>query len=430
MSAALRAQTARLFYAIAFDGRSANEVLLELRQQISDRHEQGFVQECLFGTARHFEKLDWMLNQLLSKSFKKKDNDLRCLLLTALYQLFYLDKPSHAVVSESVNATRQLDKDWASKLVNGVLRNAQRQGKELMSSDQQPLNVQHELPQWLFKRLRGAWPRQLGAIAEAAATKAPLVLRINQSHPEAAHYSDHLSTANIEFETHKTVESAIRLKQAVPVSQIPLFDEGLFSVQDLSAQLAAWILPLTSSNKVLDACAAPGGKTAHLLERHQLNLTAVDKDPRRAEKIHQNLQRLSLECEVIAADAGQLEESAFDGILLDAPCSATGVIRRQPDIKLHRQNSDIAQVVNEQKQLLESLWAKVKQGGHLLYATCSILPQENAEQIKGFLDRHPDAKLEPLATDIMALGIDTRFGLQILPQNWHDGFFYALLKKA
>ena len=180
----------------------------------------------------------------------------------------------------------------------------------------------------------------------------------------------------------------------------------------------------------MDACAAPGGKTAHLLERHQLNLTAVDKDPRRAEKIHQNLQRLSLECEVIAADAGQLEESAFDGILLDAPCSATGVIRRQPDIKLHRQNSDIAQVVNEQKQLLESLWGKVKQGGHLLYATCSILPQENAEQIKSFLDRHPDAKLEPLTTDIMALGIDTRFGLQILPQNWHDGFFYALLKKV
>lgn len=428
----LRAIIARQFSEIAYQGASANRIIGQLDRHLSDPRDLAFARECLFGSARHYEKLNWILSQLLQKPLKTKEIEIRSLLITGIYQLLFLDTPPHAVISESVHASRQLKKNWASGLVNAVLRNTQRQGEKFLTSSKMPEHVSAGMPLWLMKRLKKAWPNDWLSICEFSNQKAPMTLRVNESHPKFDQYEYLLKQANIEFERNPSITSAIKLQHPCNVYEIPEFDSGLFSVQDLSAQLAAWLLPVEPEAMVLDACAAPGGKTAHLLERYSnIQLTALELDSARAEKIQQNLSRIGVSCQVEIADASQWQSShLLDAVLLDAPCSATGVIRRQPDIKLHRREEDIIPTVQLQSKLLNHLWQQIKPGGHLLYATCSVLPDENQHQISAFVNTHPEAKLLEFPVNISQLGIKTNFGLQILPSHWNDGFFYCLMQKS
>ena len=428
----LRGQIANWVAQVIYQGQSANLVTQHIAEQVSDPRNRALARECLFGVCRQFEQLNWALSQLLQKPLKKNQWSLQSLLLSSLYQLLYLNNAEHAVISESVNACRQLEKDWAAKLVNGVLRNAIRRKSSLLEHENTPDSVQHSMPEWLLKRFKNAWPKYWQSICQQSNQKAPLTLRINRSHANADKAESLLKLANIEFTPHPVANDALILAIARNVQDIPEFSGGLFSVQDTSAQLAAELLPINPGERVLDACAAPGGKTAHLLEMHpKLSLTSLEIDATRADKIHQNLQRLNLSAQVIIDDAQTFsEQQPFDAILLDAPCSATGVIRRQPDIKQHRRDQDIWPLVQLQNAILTNLWQQLKPGGYLLYATCSILPDENQKQIKKFLKQQPNATTVALPDAVLKMGTDTGFGLQLFPQLEHDGFFYCLLKKS
>ena len=428
----LRGQIANWVAQVIYQGQSANVVTQQIAEQVTDPRNRALARECLFGVCRQFEQLDWAISQLLQKPLKKNQWSLQSLLLSSVYQLLYLNTAEHAVISESVNACRQMEKVWAAMLVNGVLRNALRQKQSLLEQTNAPEKVQYSMPDWLLKRFKNAWPKHWQAICEQSNQKAPLTLRLNRSHANAKSADALLQSAHIEFTTHPVAKDARILDEARNVQDIPEFATGLFSVQDISAQLAAALLPVNAGDRVLDACAAPGGKTAHLLEMHpELSLTALELDAARAEKIHQNLQRLNLTAQVIIDDAQTYSvQQPFDAILLDAPCSATGVIRRQPDIKQHRRDEDIWPLVQLQNAILTNLWQQLKPGGHLLYATCSILPDENQKQIKKFLKQQSDAALVTLPDTVLKTGTDTGFGLQLFPQRDHDGFFYSLLKKS
>lgn len=429
MSQSLRAVIATAFDQIAFEGQSAQS----LRDRLFDLDPQqkAYAQQTIYGCARHIETLTWWLEHHLEKPVKRKEHLVQSLLITSLYQLKYLSTPNHAVISEAVEAAKQLHKDWASGLINALLRKADQQADWPNSESKMPLNVQHQLPIWLLKRLKNAWPKDWQQIAEQSNQQPPLTLRVNQRHPLAANSTKLLSQAEISHQSHPVIDSCIKLDQPRPVSAIPEFDTGLFSVQDLAAQLAAFWLPLKPGQRVLDACAAPGGKTAHLLERYSLDLTALDIDASRAEKIQQNLQRLNLSASLEVSNALDFQPNQpFDAILLDAPCSATGVIRRQPDIKLHRRDEDIYPLVLLQRQLLDHMWRLLKPGGYLMYATCSILPDENAKQIKRFLRDTPTAECLSLPVVNDLLYHDNEFGRQLFPNSWHDGFFYSLLRKV
>ncbi|NVJ59236.1 MAG: 16S rRNA (cytosine(967)-C(5))-methyltransferase RsmB [Gammaproteobacteria bacterium] len=429
MSLSLRHSITQYFSEIAFQGKSANEVVATARKNNHD--DIGYIQECLFGTARHFFSLNFILNQLLEKKLAKKHSDLHSLLLTSLYQIEFLSTPDHAVVSESVETARELGKEWACQLVNGVLRNFQRDKKALWLAAENNAEAAAELPNWLIKRLQNAWKGKEKSIYTGLKQKPPLTLRVNQSHPNFSQAFKILEESNIGYAKHPTVSSAIILDTPVPVEAIPQFDQGLFSVQDASAQLAAWLLPLSKGDLVLDACAAPGGKTAHLLERYSVDLIAIDNQQSRAQKIHENLQRIGLNASVLVNDATQWKNNRpFDAILLDAPCSATGVIRRQPDIKLHRTDDDIYPLVKLQRALLDNCWNQLKAGGYLLYATCSLLPDENNKQIKRFCRDNTDAQVVQLDPEFQGLGTVGEFGLQLFPNNSQDGFFYSLLRKT
>ncbi|WP_144392460.1 16S rRNA (cytosine(967)-C(5))-methyltransferase RsmB [Pleionea sediminis] len=427
----LRVNIARWFAEIAYKGLSANAVNQTLHQELSDTREIAFARECLFGSARHFEKLNWIAQQLLKRPLKAREKELKGLLITALYQLLYLDTPDHAVLSESVEATRILQREWASGLINGVLRSALREKQSLLNNDKQPDWVKHEVPEWLLKRLKNAWPKNWQQICSESNRKAPLILRANQqfSLDESANL---LEQANIDYRSIDNFPTAFVLKEARPIQEIPEFSTGRFSVQDSAAQLAADLLPIQPGDCVLDACAAPGGKTAHILEKHKdIHLTAIELDEKRAQKIHENLNRLGLNCKVEIVDAASfIEPEKYDAILLDAPCSATGVIRRQPDIKLHRTDEDIYPTVQLQQNILTNLWDNLKPDGYFLYATCSILPDENHKQIKRFLKQFHDAELVSLEIPTSIHHMKTPFGMQLLPAQDNDGFFYSLLRKT
>jgi len=386
-----------------------------------------------YGVIRHYQQLDFYLQQLVNKPLRNKDNDIHLLIMLGLYQLTEMRIPDHAAVSETVKICKALKKDCARNLVNGVLRQFQRQQQKLVQDTEKNLQAYYSHPLWLLKVIQTAWPDHWQSILLANNQAPPMTLRVNTQKISRNDYQQLLQQADIISQTHPYASEALILETPCDVSSLPNFDEGFCSVQDAAAQLAASLLSARPNEHVLDACAAPGGKTTHILElQPQLKkLIALDIESQRLESVTDNLQRLSLNAEICCGDAVKTDDwwdgQPFDRILLDAPCSATGVIRRHPDIKLLRYEEDIPALLKTQQQILDQLWLLLKPGGMLIYATCSILPQENTQQIESFLARQPDA----IHQEIDAVwGHITPAGRQILPgENEMDGFFYAQLYK-
>jgi 16S rRNA (cytosine967-C5)-methyltransferase len=416
------------------EGRSLSQALPTSLIDISDARQRSLLKELAYGTLRWFGRLDALARALLQRPLKPKDRDLHCLLLVGMYQLCFTELPAHAAVHATVGATQALNKDWARGLVNGVLRSFQRRRAELEAALADQPEAQWSHPQWLMSRLQEEWPDHWQEILAANNQRPPMMLRVNQRRGSRDDYRERLAQADIEADSVEDCATALCLRQPVPVERLPGFDEGWASVQDLAAQLVVPLLCLKPGMRVLDACAAPGGKTAHILEQQPAleNLVALDRDPHRLRQIDENLERLGLDATIRCADAVEVDEwwdgQLFDRVLLDAPCTATGVIRRHPDIKWLRRSADVDNTVRQQRRLLEALWPLLKPGGMLLYCTCSVLREENQLQMAQFLSGHRNANEGVIEAP---WGQACRPGRQRMPGEANgDGFYYARAWKA
>ncbi|GGI91809.1 16S rRNA (cytosine(967)-C(5))-methyltransferase RsmB [Shewanella gelidii] len=423
----LRALAAKAVFQVLEQGVSLSVALPQQQRHLESGKDKALVAELCYGVMRHLPQLDKCVSDFMSKPLKGKQRIVHQLLLIGCYQLYFTRIPPHAAISETAEACRKLKFEGLVKVVNGVLRRIQREQPELSKAAQ---TLEFNTPAWILKRLQQAYPDQWQQIVEQSHQRPPMWLRNNQRSQTRAQYLQAL--AELEIDACPGVSSdAILLSRARDVASLPDFHQGAASVQDGAAQWAASLLAPQNGELILDACAAPGGKSCHLLEiAPQANLVAVDFDEKRLERVHQNLERLSLDAQVIHGDAAQIDTwwhgEKFDRILLDAPCSATGVIRRHPDIKWLRQAADITELAKLQQQILTHCWQWLKPGGTLLYATCSILPEENAQQIEAFLAATQDAELQALPQQANERDI----GWQILPgQDNMDGFYYARLYK-
>lgn len=427
-----RLAAAKALAAVLNGKASLNSSLPTQMDKVEDR-DRGFTQDLAFGTARWQPRLSALAAKLLQKPFKAADADVEALLLVGLYQLLYTRVPAHAAIGETVGCADKLKKPWAKALLNAVLRRAQRESEALLAELEHDPVVRTAHPRWLQKSLKAFWPEQWEAICAANNAHPPMILRVNRRHHSRDAYLQLLTAASINATPCVYSVDGIVLEAATDVRSLPGFAEGWISVQDEAAQLAADLLDLAPGQRVLDACCAPGGKTCHILEveKDLAGVVAVDLEAKRLVRVRENLARLGLSAELIAADgrdtATWWDGKPFQRILLDAPCSATGVIRRHPDIKLTRQPDDIAALAVLQGELLDALWPTLEVGGILLYATCSTLPTENTEVIEAFLARTSGARELDLAT---AAGIKQPHGRQLLAQEGgHDGFYYAKLIK-
>lgn len=388
-----------------------------------------------YGSCRTLPRLEALAGKLLAKPLKGRDADIQALLLIGIHQLLYLRIPSHAAVGETAGAARLLGKEWATGVINGCLRRLQRDADTLQAEVDEDPAVALLHPRWLLETLRRAWPDDWPTLCEANNHPGPMTLRINRRHGDREAYLDRLAAAGLEARLCPHAPDGVTLETPCDVHALPGFDEGHVSVQDEAAQLTGVLLgPMLAPRpgaRVLDACCAPGGKTAHLLELFDIDLHAVDSDTTRLARVEDALGRLGLAASLAHGDATRddwWDGTPFDVILLDAPCSGTGVIRRHPDIKRLRRPSDIPAMARLQSRMLDNLWRLLRPGGTLLYATCSVLPEENADQVQAFLSRMPEAR-DTTPTDV-AWGRPARAGRQLLPaQESHDGFFYARLVK-
>lgn len=426
---ASRICAARIIAAV-YAGRSLTDALAI---SCAQGESQPFIQAICYGVLREYPRHRLLLRRLLKKPFKPADGDIDALAQAALYQIDRMRVPPHAAVNESVQAAKHMGKAWASGLLNALLRRYLREGKELNAHLDEDEEARLRMPTWLLRRLRQDWPGQWQAIAEASALQAGLTLRVNRMRIDPRGYAQLLAEQAIAASPHAHAPEALMLDKAMPVELLPGFAEGLVSVQDAGAQLAAALLNAARGERVLDACAAPGGKSCHILERvgGDLDLTAVDLDATRLLRVGENLNRLGLKARCCVGDgaepAGDWAQGGYQRILLDAPCSATGVIRRHPDIKVLRKPDDLPVLVDLQRRCLEALWALLAPGGMLLYATCSILPEENEWQLAGFLAHHGDARELPIEA---SWGMARQVGRQTLPgEEGMDGFYYACLEK-
>lgn len=431
MSRNVRVLAARCCFDVIDQGMSLSEALPKAQTLLDNAPDKALLQEICFGVMRYLPQLEAVCSQLMTKPLIKQLRPLQFLLYVGIYQLKFMRIPDHAAISETVEAARELKGQSLTKLINAVLRNAQRQ-PQLFDFSTAPAAVQYNHPGWLINQLQQAYPQQWQALLEANQQKAPLWLRVNISKINPTDYAAALTRAGIDYSRPLAgLPAAIKLAQAQDVTNLPGYNEGWFSVQDAAAQHAATLLDVNDGQRILDACCAPGGKTCHILElAPQAELTALDKEPKRLLRVHDNLARLGLTATVIAADAAEPQQwwrgQQFDRILLDVPCSATGVIRRHPDIRWLRKKADIDVLVALQQRILQQCWALLAPGGKLLYATCSVLPAENNLQIEQFLQQQNDASLIMLPQQ----SAEQPFGWQILPgEQEMDGFFYALLSK-
>ena len=429
----IRAAAANVIAEVVKHGKSLSDCLPKALTQFPEQRDQALLQAICYGICRRYFYLEALLDALLEKPLKEQDHDLYALMLVGLYQLTDMRIPDYAAVAETVEATKIFDKAWAKGLVNAVLRNCQRRSEELQAQINKNPEALYSHPEWFIGKIKKYCPTQWEAILTANNAHPPFALRVNQQQISRADYLQKLAAQSIAAEPLTETVSGIVLAEASDVNQLPDFETGEVSVQDGAAQLAGSLLDLTSGLRVLDACAAPGGKTAHIAELQPdlAALIAIDNDARRLESVKENLTRLRLQAVCVHGDAADSHKwwdgVPFDRILLDAPCSASGVIRRHPDIKLLRRPEDVAQLVKEQWRLLTALWPLLKIGGVLLYATCSIFPQENSQVVARFLGETPDAEEEKIEAD---WGISCPIGKQILPgMQGMDGFYFARLRK-
>lgn len=404
-------------------GRNLNQALDELRR----RHphltpqQRGALQDMSYSALRWLGRLEALLAALLDRPLT--DDRVRCLLLVALGQLEYGKSAPHAVVDNAVQAAAKLRQPWAKGLVNAVLRNFLRQREALVARADHEETARLSYPGWWISKLKNQYPDDWQSMLAAGNGHPPMTLRVNARKMGRDAYLALLSSQQMPAEAAGA--SGIRLQRALPVEQLPGFDSGLVSVQDLGAQFAAPSLDVHDGMRVLDACSAPGGKTAHLLELADLELQALDSDAGRLDKVRGNLRRLGLQATVLQGDAARPPDwwdgKPYDRILADVPCSASGIVRRHPDIKWLRREADIAGFAEQQAAILRSLWSLLAKGGKLLYATCSVFQEENIRQVERFLAEQADARHLPLSN------LNTG---QLLPCDAHDGFYYALLQKT
>ncbi len=397
---------------------------------LKNTQDKAFVQAVSYGVIRWYHRLDYILQKLLIKPLK--DNQVKMLALVGLYQLAFMRVKQHAAIYETVAAVNK--KPWAKALINAVLRRFQREQQtfDLLVQEEKQAAVSH--PKWIIDLLRLDWPDHYEQLLEQNNVQPPMMLRVNLQKTTPKDYLELLKVGGKQGNTIAANEAAIKLAIPCPVEELPGFGQGIVSIQDGAAQLAAQLLVLQSGQTVLDLCAAPGGKTVHILETEPglASLTALDIDHRRIKKIEENLVRAGLSALLLQGDASQPEEwwdgQSFDRILVDAPCSALGVIRRHPDIKLLRQSSDLENLRQMQYAILKSAWFMLKPGGLLVYATCSVVKQENELQVQRFLDEFNDARELPIEA---AWGLHRPVGRQIITgENDMDGFYYARIQKS
>jgi 16S rRNA (cytosine967-C5)-methyltransferase len=414
-------------------GRSLTACLEEHTARLDDVRNRAFARELCYGVARWLPRLQACLDMLVEKPLRGKETVVRAVLLLGIYQLMYTRVAEHAAVSESVSLVRRAGKDWAAGLVNGVLRSFQRRRPQLRVDLDRSEEGRYAHASWLVSATRDAWPHHWQQILDSNNERPPLSLRVNARRCSREEYLAELDSNDIAASPVAHTGHGLRLHEARDVDAIPGFGDGLVSVQDGAAQLAAGLLDVRPGMRVLDACAAPGGKSAHILESQPAvaELVAMDRDSDRLLRVGQTLRRLSLEATVVCADAGNPGDwwngELFHRILVDAPCSGSGVIRRHPDIKLHRLPEDVEQLTTTQIRLLGALWPLLAPQGLLLYATCSYLPRETDHVLGEFLAKHLDATGDPMPH---AWGRATGHGRQVLPgEDAMDGFYYALLGK-
>lgn len=415
-------------------GRSLSSLLPKYAQQVTLSDRALFKALC-FGTLRWYPQIEILLQQLIDKPLKQKELPLQALIACGIYQLLYMRIAEHAVINETVAGTKKLNRQWAKGFVNAVLRKVQRQRQTLVEQHRQNPVFHRAHPQWLIDELQKDWP---SAVAEQIMTannqQAPMTLRVNSQRCSREDYLQRLADLGMVARAAHYSPQGLVLEKAVDVSDLPGFKQGLVSVQDEAAQLAASLLALQAGQRVLDACCAPGGKTCHIAElQPQLKaLVAIDLEEERLKRTRENLQRLGLTAQLLASDVGNIDQwwdgQCFDRILLDAPCSASGVIRRHPDIKLLRKGADIDKLSAIQVDLLNRVWKTLSDGGILVYATCSVFQRENDQVIAQFLAANCDAEIMPIEGD---WGYSTDYGRQLLPtENGSDGFYYARLHKS
>ncbi len=415
---------------VVIDGRSLSTVTPFFSDlQAKDR---ALANELVYGTLHHYFELQAIAKGLLKRPLKRDDQDVMLCLMLGMYQLNYTRIPDHAAIHETVDLCDTLSKPWAKSILNAVLRRIQR-APEIIAQFNLTSPSKVNLPNWLYDQLSNDWPQFTNWAADIH-RRAPLILRPNRIKVSPADYLKQLSDAGIAASLVETSTQAIRLQDTQDVTQLPGYKEGLFSVQDTAAQWAGTILDPQPGERILDACAAPGGKSAHILEltNNQCHLVALDNVSERLVRLEENLSRLSLKADVRCGDAMQPdtwlanEQEQFDRILCDAPCSATGIIRRHPDIIIHRTAKDIKRLNQSQWRILKSLWPLLKAGGTFVYSTCSILKSENEDIIRDFLNQNPDAERIPFTIN----GETKQGAWQIYPgEDDMDGFFYAKLRK-
>ncbi len=416
---------------LMLQGRSLSDLFAHEMGGVEER-DRSFVKEVCFGVARWYPRLHALLGLLLEKPLKARDREIEALLLVGAYQLLFMRTPAHAAVKETVDAARQRKRPWATGFVNGVLRRFQREQEQLLGRLQDDPSAAQSMPGWLLRRMQENWPDRWQSVCAAASSHPPMSLRVNLARQQRGSYVTALLKQGATARPIPGVPGGVVLDRPMDVSKLPGFAEGWVSVQDGGAQLAAPLLDLAPGQRVLDACAAPGGKSCHILEMEPgVELHAMDVDADRLSRVDENLRRLQQQAHLHLGDAanpqGDWANLTYDRILLDVPCSATGVIRRHPDIKVLRKAGDIVPLVELQGRIMDAVWPLLKPGGMLLYATCSLLPEENEQQVIRFLDRQQDARERKIDA---IWGHPREVGRQTLPgEATMDGFFYACLEK-
>lgn len=411
---------------IIHKGRS----LADLQIHFNKHQHSALIREMVFGVCRWFYYFEHQAKQHLKKPIRKKDHDVLLIIFLGMYQLQFMNTSDHAAVHETVNLVFKIRKKWAKGLVNALLRKYSQIDFENIKS------IDHALtyPSWMQQKINHDWPKEASDVFQYGNNKAALSLRLNSNKISSAGFLEQLDKQEIEYQLEETLPAYVRLLQAHNVVELPGFEQGAFYVQDGSAQMASQLLDVKKGMRVLDACAAPGGKSTHLVELSEdATVIAVEKDAKRIQRLKDNVQRLGHDMTILCGDASKpadwFDGELFDRILIDAPCSASGIIRRHPDIKLLRRAEDIDQLAQLQADILKALWPLLKQGGELLYCTCSIFKQENEQQLASFLEQHNDAsemKIEPFTWSK-----ERPVGLQILPlEHGFDGFYYAKLIKS